>query len=413
MLDEITIRLNLSEFRVTKVVEHQDRYIISVVRHLDYGVCPECNTLSEKINDRSYQPIRDLPILTKKVFLLIDKRRFKCDNPDCKRKTFTERLESVKARFKRTKRYDWYLYNRGRKTPFASVYTEEGIHPLTFFRVWHREAEEYLKAIKHPKPYRYLGMDEFATKKGQNYNTVITDVVDRVVLDVIEGRKAENAKAYLEAVPSDQFPIGMVIDMWDPYKKAIKDTSPQTMIVIDKFHVIRKVNEALDKIRIRLQGETIPKGLIFHCRKLLVTARENLKEEKEQKLDQLLSQIPELKRAYWFKESLRDWYNTRTHIAATSSLTFLIDYAKDLDIPEITEVSKSLNNWFKEITNYFILRLTNGFTEGINNKIKTDKRNAYGYRNFQNQRRKILTFTNHYDYISQEIIRNYKTAVSR
>ena len=99
------------------------------------------------------------------------------------------------------------------------------------------------------------------------------------------------------------------------------------------------------------------------------------------RLNQLFYRYPELKRAWVLKESFREWYRGMNRSRAEERLASLEKTISNNSLPEFKELLHTLNNWREEILNYFDYPITNGFVEGKNNRIKTIKRMAYGYRN--------------------------------
>ena len=99
---------------------------------------------------------------------------------------------------------------------------------------------------------------------------------------------------------------------------------------------------------------------------------------------------PELKKAWVLKESFRTWYRETDRMRAEERLGLLEERIEGDSLPEFKELLHTLTNWREEILNYFDYRITNGFVEGKNNRIKTIKRMAYGYRNMDNFRMRIL-----------------------
>jgi transposase len=119
--------------------------------------------------------------------------------------------------------------------------------------------------------------------------------------------------------------------------------------------------------------------------------KENLEPKDVHQLQRLLQQYPMLRTAYQCKEQLRSWYRSRgTLTQKRAQFTKLIHRLQGAEDKALSKVATTYTNWFKEITNYFRCPMTNGYTEGFNNKIKTDKRKSYGYRNFNMHRFKVL-----------------------
>ena len=167
----------------------------------------------------------------------------------------------------------------------------------------------------------------------------------------------------------------------------------QAKVVVDKFHLIRHVNKALDKVRSRLQGgnSRLKRRDLFQSRYSLLKGVERLASWERAKLNQLFYLYPQLKEAWRLKESFRHWYSERDRGRSEEKLNLLEREIASSSLPEFKELLRTFRNWREEILNYFDYWITNGFVEGKNNRIKTIKRMAYGYRNMANFRLRILT----------------------
>ncbi len=148
----------------------------------------------------------------------------------------------------------------------------------------------------------------------------------------------------------------------------------------------QKVEEYLDKVRSRREKRRD----LFKNRSTLLKGAERLVDGKKARLNQLFYRYPTLKRAWMLKESFRAWYKETDRSRAEERLGLLEERIANDSLPEFKELLHTLGNWREEILNYFDYRITNGFIEGKNNRIKTIKRMAYGYRNLDNFRMRIL-----------------------
>ena len=145
-------------------------------------------------------------------------------------------------------------------------------------------------------------------------------------------------------------------------------------------------------MRSRLQGgnRKDKRRDLFKSRYTLLKGAEKLNNWERAKLGELFSAYPELREAWLLKESFRGWYQTPDRGQAGEKLVLLEEKIACSSLPEFKELLRTFRNWREEILNYFDYRITNGFVEGKNNQIKTIKRMAYGYRNMDNFRLRIL-----------------------
>ena len=169
------------------------------------------------------------------------------------------------------------------------------------------------------------------------------------------------------------------MDMHEPFRQAVQICLPQAKVVVDKFHLIRHVNKAMDKVRSRLQGGNRrgKRRDLFRSRYTLLKGAERLADWEKARLNRLFYCYPELKKAWVLKESFRMWYRETNRSRAEERPGLLLkDKIEDNSLPEFKELLHMLTNWRGEILNYFDYRITNGFVEGENNCIKTIKRMA-------------------------------------
>jgi len=182
------------------------------------------------------------------------------------------------------------------------------------------------------------------------------------------------------------------IDLNEAFRQAVRQAWPEAEIVADKFHVIRLANSALNAVRkrVRSQIKGDRKHPIFRSRRVLLRNYEDLNPSQRERLSQLLALSPDLRSAYAAKERLRRWYNTATTQNSCRRLAQLIAWLVTSGVPELVNLAATFLRWQRELTNYHHFRISNSITEGLNNKIKVIKRQAYGFRSFRNFRRKIL-----------------------
>ena len=243
---------------------------------------------------------------------------------------------------------------------------------------------------------RAICFDEIALHRGQGkFILVISAPELGLVLDVLEDRSMENLLKWLNERGSEWCAAVKIAcsDMWDAYQEAAEQTLPNARRVVDRFHVMKNLNEALTKTRRAIQkdaDETI-KEILKGCRWLLVKNRENLTEEQQKKLSCMLEASPELKSCYELKEAFRDLFNQNlTYQTAEKRLLRWIAQVEATPFKALKSFVNTLRNWWEQILNYFDGRYNNGFAEGVNLKIKMLNRRGYGYRNFSSFRLHVL-----------------------
>lgn len=171
------------------------------------------------------------------------------------------------------------------------------------------------------------------------------------------------------------------VDMWGGFPKVVKMVFPNAILVIDRFHVMQATNKELDKIR--RQAKITERGSKF----ILLRNRVDLTDSQASKLDGYLERSKRLRKAYELKEELRAIYESPLTVEA--GRLHVEDWLKRAQTI-YSEVTQTIRNHIDGICNYFRNRTTSGAMEGINNRIKLIKRQAYGFRNFGNFRRRLL-----------------------
>ncbi|WP_243292135.1 ISL3 family transposase [Bacillus sp. FJAT-47783] len=243
--------------------------------------------------------------------------------------------------------------------------------------------QETLSEMMDPD-HLVLSLDEVAVRKGHQYEIVLLDAQLGSVLGMIHQRTTESTKQLLhQHVLSKGAVQTVVMDMWEPFHKAVKFMFPWATIVVDKYHVIQKVTQALDQVR-----KKHPK--LKRVRYLFLKGYEKLTDQQKMKLDELLEKHSDLACAYYLKEKLRDFYPIQDYDDALCALEEWIQLAWSSPFPSFHGVAKTLKKWKAEILQYFFCPYTNGKTEGTNHKIKNIKRRAYGYRNLARFRQRVF-----------------------
>lgn len=244
---------------------------------------------------------------------------------------------------------------------------------------------------------KFLGIDEFAIGKGHRYMTVVLNMETGAVLYAAEGKGMESVLPFLRKLKRRNIQIeAFVTDMGRAYPSAIEEIFPDADLVYDRFHVVKLMNDKLSKLRRDLQRESeylhdfkVVKGI----RWLLLKNVEKLdvnRGEPERLLKALELNKP-LATAYYMKEQLRMLWEFDTREEAESHLKQWIADAVSSGINVLKSMAKTLQKNRVGILNWYKHRITNGPLEGFNNKAQTVKRQAYGYRNMDYFKLKLLT----------------------
>lgn len=213
--------------------------------------------------------------------------------------------------------------------------------------------------------------------------TVVCDIDQGQLIEVIDSHKQEDIIEVLRQQPVEVREIveEVSVDMWGGFPKVVEEVFPNAVIVFDRFHVMKPVNEELNLIRKQVRIKD--KGSKF----ILLKNGEDLTAEEKTKLESILSRSKRLRSAYEWKEEFREIYEKVTTVEEGKvRLSEWLNKAQSVYCAAITTIRNHLDG----ICNYFINRTTSGAMEGINNRIKLIKRQAYGFVNFDNFRARLL-----------------------
>jgi transposase len=243
---------------------------------------------------------------------------------------------------------------------------------------------------------RAICFDEITLHRGHGKFVLVISAPELgLVLDVLEDRSKENLLKWLDERGSEWCAAVKIAcsDMWDAYQEAAEQKLLNARRVIDRFHVMKNLNEALTKARRAIQkdADETTKEMLKGCRWLLVKNRENLTEEQQKKLTCMLEASSELKSCYELKEAFRNLFNQNlTYRTAEKHLLRWVAKVEATPFKALKSFVNTLRNWWEQILNYFDGRYNNGFAEGVNLKIKMLNRRGYGYRNFSSFRLHVL-----------------------
>ena len=390
--DSINATLDLEGLHVIAAAVTGELTELVVESRLDAGCCPACGRAQAEPKERPEVMVRDLPISGRATVLVWRKRRWRCTS--CGR-SFTESHLQIPPRARMTVRFKIHLASRAKaEGNFAQVAQTEGVAYDTVARAHRARADLIRTARPRPSP-AVLAIDEAAFKKGQDYNTIVSDLTARYVLETLRGRDGDWLAVFLLQLDDDikDRIRAVVMDLWEPYHKVVGALLPDAARIADKFHVIRHVNRSLDAVRRRNQGrgrKTGTKRVLFSCRFALLRAVERSRPGDDERRARVFAIAPELETAWQLKEQMRAVYDERGRRAGGAALRRWYRDVELAGIPEFIKLARMIRKAEPEILNYFTYRLTNAFAEGITNRIKVVKRQAYGMRNFDNFRDRVL-----------------------
>lgn len=232
----------------------------------------------------------------------------------------------------------------------------------------------------------YLGIDEFSIRKGHKYMTIFMNLQTGRIIHAIEGRAADNVSPFMKILRRKAKNLKAVaMDMSKSYIKATQENLSHVDIVFDRYHISALANKAIDELRKDIQVDLNKKGKSYlkGSKYLFLKNYSNLKEDGKAKLQALLDVNKPLFYMYNMKVLLRYFWLFSSHDKAKNFLYSWCQDAMESEISPLVKLGTTIDKYKDQILNFFKHRITNAIVEGTNNKIKTLKRQAYGYRDME------------------------------
>lgn len=408
----LLVGLNSKEIKIIDVNQRGNGLVEVDIENRKKKVrCPVCNKFTSSVHDK-LKPIRSvyLDSCGSNVDLIIHKKRYHCYKCN---KIFTEKLNinsdngSISNKVKIQIRKDLLNYNLS----FKYIASNRRVS-ITFVE---NEMLDIISGIpEHVVNLpRVISFDEFKadTVEGK-YAFILNDPIHKKVLDILPNRKKEYLIQYFTYCKNRHSVEFVISDMYEPYLLVTQIMFPKAKYVVDRFHYITYIMDALDNIRIRLQklyGEKSKEYKLLKNKKNVSLLRKYSSEinwwvfTKRYKnghmvdvlpiniLDDILKISNDLMEGYYLKEEFLDIIHHYNQMNVEEQINKWISKCIEKNIPEFIEAAKTISRWKEYILNSFLdERYSNGFTEGINNKIKVIKRIAFGYKSFELFRGRIL-----------------------
>lgn len=380
--------IGLKGVNVKNIEEKSDLTEVYIEMDCKPHNCPQCGQKTSRIHDYRKQKIKDIPAFGKHIMLILRKRRYFC--PHCGKKFFEE--NTYLPRYHRlTNRLAAYIISNLSDTrSFTSMAKETNLSTTTVIRIF--DKVNY-RTSKLPE---VLSIDEFkGNTNREKYQCIITDPVNRRIIDILPCRYKYNLIEYFKRFERTQT-THFISDMWGTYQDIAFTYFKNAKYVIDKYHFIRQVFWAFESVRKEEQAKFSKTRRIYFkkSRYLLNKKYENLNDERKREVDMMLYISSRLLTAHTLKEKFLKILDCKDKESAAKALSEWIMLAQGSGLPRFVSCGNTMVHWSKGILNSFDCTFTNGFTEGVNNKIKVLKRNAYGYRNFDRFRNRILHMFN-------------------
>ncbi len=397
-----------------------------VTDHPDAARCPQCQAPAGRVHEHVLTRPRDLSRGLDGVSVAWCKRRWKCEQPGCGRKTFTESLPAVPPRCRLTSRLRELagaeVAERGCTVAEAARF--HGISWPVAHRAFCERADPVLARL--PAPVAHLGIDEHRRGRprwrieeetgeyvllADRWHTCFSGVSgDQGLLGQVEGRTADDAAYWLAQMPAawrDAVEV-VAIDMCTIYASAVRRMLPDATLAVDLFHVVQLAVKMTGDVRRRVvrrrYGRRGRSGdPEYGIKSLLARDLEHLTPGQFAKVMNTLGGSrhgQEILAAWIGKEKLRDALNLRARVTGSAPcqrnvrdrLFLFYDWcARNDDIPELLTLARTISRWENDIVAAVLTGVSNAKSEALNRIAKLEARQAYSFRNPANQRRRVRT----------------------
>lgn len=242
----------------------------------------------------------------------------------------------------------------------------------------------------------YIGIDEKSFHKGHDYIIALTDLLEGKVIDVVKDRTKSATEELFNKLsdPQKNSVEAVAMDFWSPFISESKKAFPDALIVHDRFHIDKYLNEAVDGVR-KAENKELKKenkDTLVSTKWWWLQHPENMTDARKLEFDQLLQQELKTGKAWALKNTFREFWNQPSRELAQLFFDDWIAKVEELNLKPLRKVAEMLERHIPEILNFFTHAITNAVSEGLNSKIQSLKAAARGFRSFDGYRARILFF---------------------
>lgn len=366
------------------VLNCENDLVIGMENRRKTGNCAKCGSLCHNIEHEYERLIRDLDVSEMKCYLRFKQKKIKCKcgYRGLETLNFVAKYDRVTARLAAKVAKDC------EEACLKEVARRYKLDWKTVKEIDREHIKTLLPEISQLIIKR-LAIDEIAVMKGHKYFSIIRDYDSGIAVKIVFGRGYDEVKTALLNLGHDALMnINYVsLDMWDPYIKALNECCPNAKLVFDKFHVVKKVNEALDSVRKKEFTDASPqeRKKMKHKRWIILHREQNLENEQKETLLKLMKNNDRLYKAYLLKEQILSIFDEKdsTFDKICDRIKCWLENVLSNDLEEFSAVVKTIQNYMYGILNYFRYGMTNAIAEGFNTKINILKRRAFGFRDLE------------------------------
>jgi transposase len=351
--------------------------------------CPFCHSPNPRIHQYCERTLKDSIVRGHLYTLKVKLRRFRCAK--C-HKTFNEQIGGIKPRARLTERMQREIYWACENfKDLKKVRKHTTCGSKTIYQRYYKQLSLKQRQREFTPWPESIGIDEhaFTRNKQRGHRDFVTLIVDhksKKPRELLPSRINAEMQSMLTHIPGRENVKNITIDLSSGYRSFARDFFPSAKITADKFHVVRLLHPAINRMRKSITGDKRKHPL----RKMLLKNGHDLDVFERKAIWRWLENYPELKGVYAAKEAIHRLYRCRGLKKARRSLMSLLDWLALQNISELKTLRRTLMSWKDEILNYFKSGLTNARTEGFNNVAKSIIKSSYGFKNVHNYRLRVL-----------------------
>jgi len=382
----------LSSYKILKTLKVGQGFSSAIVEHRQRGepLCLCCGSKSLIHYDSYWREIKHIANNGAIYHLKVRCKRYKC--LECG-KVFREELTGIKRYKRMSESYqNAIVHEYSKNVSNKAIAREYRVSQSTVERAIHMRYESKLREQLSYECPEVIGIDEHTIHKGYKFATTIADLSHHRVYDVIEGKSRDLVEGKLMSYKGREKVKVVCMDLSSGYRSMVRRCFPNAKILADRFHVIRLVLYHFMEFCKAAQEEVKwNRRLIYPLRK----RGDRLKPEERQRLKKFFEDNPAIKLAYEFKERLCELLNRKHQTAKECKrnireLKTMMKQMKYNATIEFERLAETISEWFSPIIRMWRYTKNNGITEGFHRKMKLIQRRAYGYRNFENYRLRVL-----------------------
>jgi transposase len=378
------------EYRSTAF--HEGTVTFTIAQSREQLRCSECGSGNIWAQGATERTFRTLPIGSRPTFIHFAVPRVMCFGCECVRQV---KVPFAEPRRHYTHAFERYALELGRHMTIQDVAAHLQVSWDTIKDMQQRHLQQRFGKPKL-KNLKEIAIDEIAIGKGHRYLTVVLNLRSGVIVYVGDGKGVAALDAFWKRLRHARAKIQAVAtDMGRPYIRAVREHLPRAVHVFDHFHVVKLFNDKLSAFRRDLYHQLSDRGqkkILKGTRWLLLKNPENLNPDRreQERLQEALELNTPLTTAYYLKEDLRQIWQQPDKATAYLVFKDWIRRAKASGIAMLQQFARTLAEHRKGILAYYDYPISTGPLEGTNTKIQAMKRQAYGFRDHEFFKLKIL-----------------------